>query len=358
MNEQERLQELKEYEILDTPPDRILEELTDIASVVCDTPIALLGFIDKDRQWYKAKVGVEDREVKRSETFCVHTLDKPKEILVVEDALTDDRFKNHPAVTAKSGIRFYAGVPLETPKGNVLGTLCVVDDKPRTLSISQKRALESLAKKAMNYLNDRKLILEQKNEIASNAEELRRLTDQVPGVIYQFRMDGEGKISSDFISRGIRKMYPCSNIEILKRKPLRILKVIHPQDLHKVKLSMRQSVENLIDWEVEFRVINDTNDFEWFLGRAQLEKQENGCLIWYGTFQNISAHKEYEMKMEQIAFDISHVLRKPVANLLGLVSAVEEGANKKQLEECMGHIKIVSEELEQFTLRLNEAYSA
>ncbi|MBZ9731374.1 PAS domain-containing protein [Salegentibacter sp. JZCK2] len=357
MSEQTRLQELKEYDILDTPPEEIFEELADIASVVCDTPISIIGFIDKDRQWFKAKKGIEASEEERNKTFCQHTLHKPKEILVVEDALKDERFKKFPSVTKKSGIRFYAGAPLETPNGNVLGTLCVVDTKPRTLSKSQERALQNLAKKTMNYLNARKTIHEQKNEIASNARKLRRLTDHLPGVIYQFRVDREGKMSIDFISKGVSDIYPYSNTEILKTEPLKILKTVHPDDLETVKQSIQEAIQNRTDWEVEFRVTKDNQQIEYFLGRSQIEKQNDDSLVWYGIIQNISAQKEYEKKMEQIAFDISHVLRKPVTNLLGLTSIAEEEVSKKKLVEYIGHIRTVSEELEHFTKRLNETYN-
>ena len=116
MNEQNRLQELKSYKILDTLPEKELDELAEIASVICDTPISLVSFIDEKRQWFKARKGIEAQETPREDAFCQHTLQTPKEVLVVNDPLNDERFKNNPLVLGNPHIRFYAGAPLETPR--------------------------------------------------------------------------------------------------------------------------------------------------------------------------------------------------------------------------------------------------
>ncbi|MEO6454425.1 MAG: GAF domain-containing protein, partial [Ginsengibacter sp.] len=178
MNEQERVAELKRYKILDTPSEQELDELVEIASAICGTPISLITFIDDTRQWFKAKKGVEDiQEVPREISLCQHVLHYSKSVLVAEDTLHDERFKNNPMVTGNPYIRFYAGAPLKSPNGHVIGTLCVIDNKAHNINEDQKRALVLLAKKVMDYLETRNILLEQSDKIEFNASRLKKLTD-------------------------------------------------------------------------------------------------------------------------------------------------------------------------------------
>lgn len=147
MNEYLRLQELESYHIMDTLPDNELDELVEIAAAILDTPISLISLVDSERQWFKVNKGLEARQTPRQDAFCQHALHNPKEVLVVEDPLTDERFRENPLVLGDPNIRFYAGAPLESPNGQVLGTLCVIDNKPRKISNQQKKLCSSLRKK-------------------------------------------------------------------------------------------------------------------------------------------------------------------------------------------------------------------
>lgn len=219
MSEQARLQELYDYRILDSAPDKELDELAEIASAICDTPISLLSLVDKSRQWFKAKVNFETFETPRDSAFCQHAIQSPSEVLVVEDPLNDERFKDNPLVLGNPNIRFYAGAPLQTRNGYVLGTLCVLDNKPRTLSEAQKRALMLLANKAIDYLETRKLLIEQGENLASNSSMLIKLSEQAPGAIYQLEMKPNGKMSFPFISQGMKEVHPYFNLDELKINP-------------------------------------------------------------------------------------------------------------------------------------------
>jgi PAS domain-containing protein len=359
INEQARLEELISYEILDTPPEKELNELVQIASAICDTPMAVIGLIDDKRQWYKASIGMAASEAERQHTFCRHTLNRANEVLVVEDPLNDDRFKNNPHVTGDPHIRFYAGAPLETPNGNVLGTLCVFDSKPKAFSESKKNALRLLAKRVMTYLDARKLILRQKESIELNANRLKQLTDEAPGAIYQFEMTREGKMSFSFISKGISDLHPNLDPEIIKKTPEAAFKIIHPEDLPGFLQSIRDSFEHLTLWHYEYRVVKDDGSIRWHMGTSRPHRREDGTVVWFGVFQDITSRVEYERTMEQIAFDISHVLRRPVSTLLGLASIIEgEGEmDSKKIKQYSAHIKTVSEELDRFTRKLNETYA-
>ncbi|MDT0678665.1 GAF domain-containing protein [Autumnicola musiva] len=358
MEEEERIQDLIDYKILDTPPEIELDELAKIASLIIGTPISLVTMIDKNRQWFKSNIGLDTAETTREDSFCQHSFHKPKEVLVVNDSHEDIRFKNNPLVTGNPNIRFYAGAPLETPSGNVLGTLCVIDTKPRSITENQKEALQLLAKKAMDHLNSRKTIYQQQETIEKSAQKLKRIIDLAPGVVFQFKMNRKKEYFFDFISKGIENFHPDLIYDEIKAIPHKLLNYIHPSDLLLFKKNIVRSSQKQETWSVVFRIVGKANRITWYKGKANPEKLPNGDIVWYGTFQNISNQIEYENVLEEIAFDISHVLRRPVTSLLGLTSLFEmdEEISRKELNEYLHNIHLVSEELDDFTRRLNKTY--
>ena len=151
LNEPERLAALQRYDILDTLPEQEFDDLTHLAAAISGSLIALISLVDQDRQWFKSKFGIDATETPRDISFCGHVV-MNEETLVVSDATQDDRFADNPLVTGEAGIRFYAGTPLVTSDNYVLGTLCVIDRYPRTLTPQQLRQLESLSRLVISQL--------------------------------------------------------------------------------------------------------------------------------------------------------------------------------------------------------------
>jgi GAF domain-containing protein len=147
---------LRQYAILDTAAEKVFDDITSLAAGVCHAPIALLSFIDHERQWFKSNTGLGDlRETSRNVSFCAHAIVQ-KDLFVVPDALADARFADNPLVVADPHIRFYAGMPLITPDGHAVGTLCVIDREPRDLTSEQQDKLRALAASAMLLLEERR----------------------------------------------------------------------------------------------------------------------------------------------------------------------------------------------------------
>ena len=160
IDEEERLSALYHYEILDTLPEDDLDSITRLASEICQTPISLISLVDTKRQWFKSHYGTETTETPRDVAFCAHAINTPNEAFIVPDSRIDDRFYDNPLVTGAPNVVFYAGIPLLSPDGFALGTLCIVDNKPRELKQFQIDALKLLADQVIRLFDLRKANIE------------------------------------------------------------------------------------------------------------------------------------------------------------------------------------------------------
>jgi diguanylate cyclase (GGDEF)-like protein len=157
VNESERVAALQRYRILDTDREQEFDDLVTIARTLCGTRMGAVTLIDRDRQWFKALQGLEGVQTPRDEAFCAHTILKPKELTVVEDARHDPRFSGNPSVLGDPHIRFYAGAPLLSSDGHALGSLCVFDSTPRVLDDLRAEALRALSRQVGKLLEMRVL---------------------------------------------------------------------------------------------------------------------------------------------------------------------------------------------------------
>ncbi|OKH28824.1 GAF domain-containing protein [Chroogloeocystis siderophila] len=243
-NEEARLKALYEYKILDTAPEQAFDDLTRLASQICETPIAAVSLVDSDRQWFKSKVGLDASETSREVAFCAHTI-LQSDLFVVPDAQQDMRFSNNPLVTSSPQIRFYAGAPLITSEDVAVGSLCAIDYKPRNLTPEQQEALEILGRQVVTQLNLRRNVamleeaLRQREEtekaLRASEEQYRSLLDLSSETI---AVHIEGKI--EYINAAGARLLSAVTPEKLIGK--RFLDFVHPDSRKAVESRQNQAV--------------------------------------------------------------------------------------------------------------------
>lgn len=183
-NDKERLNALLSYQILDSAPEKDFDDIVKLASEICHTPISMITLVDKDRSWFKAKIGIDPdfNETTREVSFCAHAINYPNDAFVISNTTEDVRFQTHPHVTHDLKVRSYAGVPLVDPNGFALGSLCVVDFEPRNLDEFQLLALEKLANQVIKLLELRKKnsqLLEKHNALLTKYKDLEQFASVV-----------------------------------------------------------------------------------------------------------------------------------------------------------------------------------
>jgi len=205
-NETDRLRALRSYKILDTKPEERFDELTQLAAIICGVPISLISLLDADRQWFKSRFGLDVEETPRAQAFCTHAIMQP-EMFVVPDASKDERFAQNPLVTGEPHVRFYAGAPLATRDGHLLGTLCVIDRQPHTLTKEQKTGLKILARQVIANIELRSNLQELRNALAARdaadgpsgeaASGLDEIMAKLQAVVSDLQAVREGRTQSD-----------------------------------------------------------------------------------------------------------------------------------------------------------------
>jgi len=198
-NEGERLTELRTYDVLDTAPERAFDDLTLIAARIGDVPIALVSLVDENRQWFKSKQGLDASETPRRVAFCAHAILQPESVMVVPDATRDTRFCDNPIVIGEPRVVFYAGAPLVTPSGMALGTLCLIDHKPRSLTEEQLDTISALARQVVSQL-----------ELRKRCTELRTLSEKLERSNRE--LEDFTRVAAHDLQEPLRKMISFSNL--------------------------------------------------------------------------------------------------------------------------------------------------
>ncbi|HEY0701496.1 MAG TPA: response regulator [Candidatus Acidoferrales bacterium] len=288
-NEAARLEILRRYAILDTFPEQEFDDLAQLAALICGTPIAAVTMVDRDRQWFKAKIGLEDNQTSREVSFCAHAI-LGLEVMVIPDALDDKRFRDNSLVTGAPHIRFYAGAPLVTEQGFALGSLCVIDQVPRTLNAAQKEALKSLSRLVVAQLELRRSVTD-----LSGAIRDRRLRETEIDQLFQLSQDMLCIVGFDGYFKRINPSWENtlgqSSAALLSRP---YFEFVHPDDLAET-LEQAKKIEGGVQsvaFENRFRCADGS--YKWLLWNATPNEDEG---LIFAVARDITVRKQAERRL-------------------------------------------------------------
>ncbi|MBC7567025.1 MAG: PAS domain S-box protein [Pedobacter sp.] len=279
MMEAERLKALHNYTILDSGPEEDFDRVTKLASLICDMPISLISLIDEERQWFKSKLGLEVNETPKELAFCLYAI-AGSGILEVEDASKDERFKNNILVTGRPDIRFYAGCPLIDDNGYALGTLCVIDRKPRSLNTNQKEALAILAKEVITLIIERR-----KKQELKHFDRLFNLSDDLICI-----SDAEGSFKK--INPAFEKVLGWDNAFLLSTC---LINLVHLDDRQTVENDLHQFRDGKDHIFSVYRVRTKLGAYKTIQWRITLDKS-NGELFYIGRDISLEKLREQQLK--------------------------------------------------------------
>ena len=409
-DEAPRLEALRKYDVLDTPPELAFDDLTLLATHICQTPIALISLVDESRQWFKSKIGLSAAETSRDIAFCAHTILRPDEVLEVRDAETDPRFADNPLVTSEPHIHFYAGAPLIAPDGHALGALCVMDHVPRALTAEQLAGLRVLSRHVVAQLElrrqtralaneaterqrveavirqqfvqlsaskeeaDRLLTLSQKSRRAllsvledeqqagqnlrESEQRFRQLAENIHEV---FWITDPAKEQMLYISPAYERIWgrSCKSLYV---SPVTWLEAIHPEDRERVRQAATQKQASG-DYDEEYRIIRPDKEVRCIHDRAFPIRNASGEVYRIvGTAEDITERRQLEaqfrqsQKMEaigQLAGGVAHDFNNILAAIVMQAYLAAAVPNlPKQTADFLDEIRVAAERAASLTRQL------
>jgi PAS domain S-box-containing protein len=364
-NELDRIKALNSFGILDTPAEPAFDRITALAKRLFDVPIAIISLIDEDRQWFKSCVGLNTKQTDRKIAFCAHVvfLGAP---LVVEDAQNDPRFFDNPLVAGEPKIRFYAGAPLRTQDGYILGSLCLLDLMPRQFNDQQIRDLADLAQTVVELFELQRLTRNlAQSEVLLTAEvdkekhlkevaiqkerqylhaqmtlqvsefRYQRMIANLHGMVFQLVLGSDGSYQFPWVSEGCREIYGLEPQQ-LQEHPYLAIDAVHPKDRASLSASIVYSAKQLTPLKWEGRIFLASGKQYWVECSARPNRLANGDVRWDGLLLDITERKQAQENLLIAHNELESRVQERTADLLytnTLLRQEEEAVARALLEQ-------------------------
>jgi PAS domain S-box-containing protein len=407
LNENDRQAALQSYHILDTATEKDFDDLAELASAICDTPIALIGFIDDKRHWFKARKGTALTESGKDISFCAHVIADPQEIMVVPDASLDPRFAQSPVVTGMN-LNFYAGVPLINQEGFALGTLCVLDQQARQLTTLQESALKLLGRQVMDKLELRRKVKELKaansqisqineqlkaykvnlqganqaaaianEELATSNAELAVINEELQSTVEELDVARQQAITArEMLDQAISSarigtwhVNPESKT-LTSSARLKELFGYHPDEempydaaLAHITGGYREAVAQAVDtalakgdsYDLEYPVIGYRDEkLRWVRTTGRLIQGADGIRsVFSGTVMDITEFKEDEQRKNDFIGMVSHELKTPLTSMNGYIQMLLMKARRSEDNSTVGTLDKANKQVAKMTTIIN-----
>jgi len=344
-----RLSILRQYEVLDSAPEKAMDDLTAMAAEICETPIAAISIVDASRVWFKAKFGLDATEIPCEASFCAKVLSHP-DLLIIPDTTQDARFSEHPLVIGEMGLRFYAGAPLLSPENAALGKLCVIDRVPRTLTQSQQRALRVLARQVTTHL-----------ELGRQVAALRMSQDCFSRA-FENAAIGMALVSLDGhwlkVNETLCDLLGYSEQELCSKT---VGEITHPDDVGTNLRNARRLLEGERNfYKTEKRYLHKSGRVIWtLLSVSVVRDKKNRCQYFVSQIEDISELKETLERQQELTLQaqsaekaksqflatMSHEIRTPLNGVIGMASILADTELNEMQRECVETINVSGETL-------------
>jgi len=299
--EEERLDALYAYNILDTPEESSFDNLVKLATQIFEVPIAFISLIDKERQWFKSAIGCDLKQIPRQDSFCEFTILK-NDVFEINDVYSDVRFSDNAIVTGHLRVRYYAGVPLIDENGFILGTMGIFDRAPRNLSVNQKEIFQNLAKEVVVHL----VLKKQDKELVAHEARFQELLDitRISPEIHCI-LNFKGKIL--FINDAVTRVLEYSVEEAMR---MEMWDVCYPEDIPRLINNVEEGLrKKRKEFNIDFRIVGSRGQIRWISWNMVAK---NDC--WYTYGRDITASKKVESELTQLSFVASKVNNAVVIN--------------------------------------------
>lgn len=303
--------------------DPELSEITTFAANLCNAPIALVSLVERERQRFLARAGLEENETPRPTSFCAHAMLEP-EPMVIPDAKTDERFSTNPLVNGHPYIRFYAGAPLISHEGAPLGSLCVIDTEPREEGLTplQMEGLQVLAASVMRRLRHRRENLEQLAVIAESEKKFRLVADSIPDIAWSTDIHGQPVFCN-------RRFFEFTGHEPDDLSADMFRDYWLPEEREHWLGDWQKTLEAGEPYEAEYRFRRNDGKYVWMLSRALPLHDANGEITgWFGTLTDIDDTHRQKEERELLAGELAHRIKNIFSVISGLISLRSRGDEK------------------------------